>query len=202
LAPTGDRRLLRPSSSHPSVPGTCHSRGHRSSVSYCLGMLDLIRKYALERLEAGGEGDGARRSHAATTRRLTRGGAGGAEEEQAIVRAKERKNLLDQGDHLSRPERFGARRRAEGGGTNGLRSHARTTTAVFVLVGLPPVRRMVGVSGRAPSARPRNRRHSAQERAAVRALSQTKSLRSLAADSGVSHETVRAAIRNEVAAIA
>lgn len=65
----------------------------------------------------------------------------------------------------------------------------------FVLVGLPPTRRTVGASGRAPYSHGRPRELATDERAAIRALAHTKSLRALAADFGVSHETVRAVLR-------
>jgi hypothetical protein len=94
---------------------------------------------------------------------------------------------------LGKEPRGEASRRGSGG-SDGLRSHARTTPTWYVLVGLPPTRRTVGVSGRAPYARLRARRLSAGERAQVQALSGTKSLRSLAADFGVSHETIRAVL--------
>lgn len=87
-------------------------------------------------------------------------------------------------------------------GSDGGRSNARTTATGFVLVGLPPTRRTVGASGRASYARDRPRQLSAEERAAVHALARTKSLRSLAADFGVSHETVRRVLREAEAAVA
>jgi transposase len=58
------------------------------------------------------------------------------------------------------------------------------------------MRRTVGVSGRAPYARERPGQLAPQERYAIRSLALTKSLRSLAADFGVSHETVRRVIRD------
>ena len=67
---------------------------------------------------------------------------------------------------------------------------------------LPPVRRTVGTSGRAPYLRQRPYRLSYEEHAAIRSLALTKSLRSLAADLGVSHETVRRVIRDAEAAVA
>jgi hypothetical protein len=98
--------------------------------------------------------------------------------------------------------RNGTQRLRRGGGSDGLRSHARTTATGVVLIGLPPVRRTVGASGRASCSRERPRQLSAEERSAVRSLAHTKSLRSLAADFGVSHETVRGVIRDEVADVA
>ena len=62
-------------------------------------------------------------------------------------------------------------------------------------MGLPAVRRVVGTSGRAPYSSERPRELSAEERVAIRVLASTKSLRSLAADFGVSHETVRRVLR-------
>ncbi len=48
----------------------------------------------------------------------------------------------------------------------------------------------------------RARKPTPAEEAAIRTLAQRKSLRSLAADYGVSHETVRRVIRNPDAAVA
>jgi hypothetical protein len=87
------------------------------------------------------------------------------------------------------------------GGPNGLRCHARTTATGVVLVGLPQLRKTAGVSGRAPSARPRARHLSEDERSTICSLADTKRLRSLAADLGVSHEPVRAAIRDAEAKV-
>ena len=81
-------------------------------------------------------------------------------------------------------------------GRDGGRSRARAWT-MGALVGLPPARRTVGVSGRAPYARHRAHRLSAHERSQIRTLSGTKSLRSLTADFGVSHETIRAVLTAE-----
>lgn len=60
-------------------------------------------------------------------------------------------------------------------------------------------RRFVATSGRAPSSRERCQELSADERAEVRALASTRSLRSLAADFDVSYETVRRVLRDEAA---
>ncbi len=84
------------------------------------------------------------------------------------------------------------------GGSDGGRSRARTLRPGFVVVESPPARRVVGISGRAPYSRQRDSRLTDDERAMIRSLAITKSLRSLAADLGVSHETVRAALRDEV----
>ena len=54
---------------------------------------------------------------------------------------------------------------------------------------------MSGRSKRAAYHAPRRRKLSPDQEAAIRALAATKSLRSLAADFGVSHETVRAVCR-------
>ena len=78
------------------------------------------------------------------------------------------------------------------GGPNWLRSRARTIRPGFVVVGLPPARRAVGTSGRAPYQRRPPGRLSDNERRAIRPLAATRNLRSLAAEFGVSHETVRA----------
>ena len=63
------------------------------------------------------------------------------------------------------------------------------------MVGLPPVRRTVGISGRAPYARQRPSRLTPEEIAAIRAKAD-RPLRELAAEYGVSHETVRRATRH------
>ncbi len=86
-------------------------------------------------------------------------------------------------------------------GGNGLRSRARTTSTGFDLVGLPPLRRTVGVSGRAPYTRQRPRRLSDDERFAIRSLACRQSLRSLAANYGVSHETLRTIVQGRHSAI-
>jgi hypothetical protein len=58
-------------------------------------------------------------------------------------------------------------------------------------------------SGEAPTPRryrARARRLTSDQEAAIRALAATKSLRALAADFGVSHETIRAVLRQNRAA--
>ena len=60
---------------------------------------------------------------------------------------------------------------------------------------------MVGRSGRAPYQRRPPGRLTDEERRAIRAVAATRSLRDLAADFGVSHETVRAVL-HEGAAVA
>ena len=64
------------------------------------------------------------------------------------------------------------------------------------LVGLPPARRTSGRSGRAPYSTQRPRQLTDEERGVIRSLAKTKTLRSLAADFGVSHETVRRMLRD------
>ena len=54
---------------------------------------------------------------------------------------------------------------------------------------------------RGPSLHRSPRRLSADQRSAIRGLAGTKSLRSLAADFGVSHETVRAVVRGRVESV-
>ena len=61
---------------------------------------------------------------------------------------------------------------------------------------------MVGASGRAPYQRRPPGRLTEQERRSVCALAPSRSLRSLAAELGVSHETVRAVLRDRPAAAA
>jgi hypothetical protein len=58
-----------------------------------------------------------------------------------------------------------------------------------------PSRRLAGESQRASYQAPRPRKLSPEQEAAIRTLVGTKSLRSLAAEFGVSHETVRAVCR-------
>jgi hypothetical protein len=70
------------------------------------------------------------------------------------------------------------------------------------LVGLPPLRRTVGPSGRAPYCRECLRDWSAEERRSIRSLVSTRSLRSLAADFGVSHETERRVLQQAEPAVA
>ncbi len=83
------------------------------------------------------------------------------------------------------------------GGSDRGRSRARTKRPGVVVVALPAARRTVGGSSRAPYSRQRSQRLSPEELAAIRSLALTKSLRSLAAEFGVSHETVRAVIQRE-----
>ena len=64
-----------------------------------------------------------------------------------------------------------------------------------ILVASPPTRRGVGRSGRSSYQRTRPRRLSPEEREAIRALAPNRTLRELAAEFGVSHETVRAVLR-------
>ena len=59
----------------------------------------------------------------------------------------------------------------------------------------PPARRPVGTSRRDAYRTPRRRKLSAGQQAAIRALAPTRSLRELAAEFGVSHETIRAILR-------
>ncbi len=69
-----------------------------------------------------------------------------------------------------------------------------------MLVALPPARRTVGCSGRAPYQRRPPGRLTDAERRAIRVLAASRSLRDVAADFGVSHETVRAVLRYREAA--
>jgi DNA-binding CsgD family transcriptional regulator len=82
------------------------------------------------------------------------------------------------------------------GGSDGLRSHARTMAAGVVLVSLPPERRVVGKSGRAAYAIERRTRLTPAEREAVCRRAVTRSLRDVAAHFGISHETVRSILRD------
>ncbi len=65
----------------------------------------------------------------------------------------------------------------------------------MVIAAAPP-RRVSGQSGRAVPHVAQPRKLSLDQESAIRTLAQTKSLRSLAADFGVSHETVRAIVRH------
>ena len=65
-----------------------------------------------------------------------------------------------------------------------------------VVIAAAPGRRTVGVSGREAYHRPRPRKLTIEERDAVRLEANSgRSLRSLAAMYGVSHETIRAVLR-------
>ena len=67
------------------------------------------------------------------------------------------------------------------------------------IAGAPP-RRLSGRSKRAAYHTPRRRKLSPDQEAAIRRLAAAKSLRELAAEFGVSHETVRAVLRRGVTA--
>ncbi len=58
-----------------------------------------------------------------------------------------------------------------------------------------PPRRSSGRSGRAPCPLPQGRRLSPEQRAAIRADAGNRTLRALAAEFGVSHETIRTVLR-------
>ena len=67
----------------------------------------------------------------------------------------------------------------------------------MVFAEVPP-RRVSGDSRRAAYRSPRQRKLTVEQEIAIRAVAATKSLRSLAADFGVSHATVRAVLRQSV----
>ena len=67
---------------------------------------------------------------------------------------------------------------------------------VVVIAEAPP-RRVAGRSERAPYHAPRRRKLSPEQEAAIRANAGNRTLRELAADFGVSHETVRAVCRRQ-----
>jgi hypothetical protein len=69
-------------------------------------------------------------------------------------------------------------------------------------IAVVPPRRVSGKSRRASSQVPRGRKLAPDQEAAIRALAGSKSLRSFAADFGVSHETIRKVLRQESAATA
>ena len=72
----------------------------------------------------------------------------------------------------------------------------------WAVIAEPPEQQAVGSSGRAAYQAPRPRRLTPEEEVAVRALAESRSLRSLAADFGVSHETVRRVVRDAAAGTA
>ena len=65
----------------------------------------------------------------------------------------------------------------------------------LVVIAEAPPRRVSGRSERASYHAPRRRKLTPEQEAAIRALAGTRSLRALAAEFGVSHETVRTALR-------
>ena len=65
-----------------------------------------------------------------------------------------------------------------------------------ILIAAPPPRQQAGQSGRSGYQRPRPRRLSSSEREAVLALAPNCTLRELAAEFGVSHETIRTVCRS------
>ena len=73
-------------------------------------------------------------------------------------------------------------------------THLRHLPLGLVVIAEAPPRRVAGRATRASCTTPRQRKLSPQQEAAIRALAGTKSLRSLAAEFGVSHETVRAVL--------
>ena len=64
----------------------------------------------------------------------------------------------------------------------------------FVVIAEVPPRRVSGRSQRTSCHTPRRRTLSPEQEGAIRALAGTRSLRSLAAEFGVSHETVRSVL--------
>ncbi len=67
-----------------------------------------------------------------------------------------------------------------------------------VVMAEAPPRRVSGRSQRTSYHTPRRRKLTVEQEVAVRFLAATRSLRSLAAEFGVSHETVRAVLRESV----
>ncbi len=65
----------------------------------------------------------------------------------------------------------------------------------WVVVAEAPECRLVGVSGRAAEQGERPRCLTPEERDSIRSSAEARSLRELAADFGVNHETVRAVLR-------
>jgi hypothetical protein len=70
----------------------------------------------------------------------------------------------------------------------------RHEDAVVVITSAPP-RRAVGTSGREAYQNPRSRKLSLEQEAAIRRQAGNRTLRELAADFGVSHETIRTVLR-------
>jgi len=66
-----------------------------------------------------------------------------------------------------------------------------------VVIAEAPPRRVTGRSQRAAYETPRRRKLTPEQEAAIRAVAGTRSLRSLATDFGVSHETIRAVLRQQ-----
>ena len=80
------------------------------------------------------------------------------------------------------------------GGSDGDRSRANPLPQGAVIIGHAPARRQVGISARSPYNQPRPRRLTLSERAAVLVAAPNRTLRELAADFGVSHETIRSVL--------
>ena len=80
------------------------------------------------------------------------------------------------------------------GGARGSDTHIRHESGIVVIAEAPP-RRVSGRSKRAAYLAPRRRMLTREQDAAIRAESGNRSLRELAAELGVSHETVRAVLR-------
>ncbi len=72
--------------------------------------------------------------------------------------------------------------------------HGHPGTEPVVVAPVPP-RRVGGQSNRAAYQTPRPRKLSPEKEAAIRAEAGNRTLRSLAAEFGVSHETIRAVLR-------
>ncbi len=70
------------------------------------------------------------------------------------------------------------------------------------MVALPPARRTVGMSGRAPYSRQRQGSLTDEERSEILRLVGERSLRDIAADMGVSHETVRRVVLRDADKVA
>jgi hypothetical protein len=75
-------------------------------------------------------------------------------------------------------------------------------TVDAIVFAAPPQRRRVGRSGRDTHREPRRRKLSPEQVAAIRGSAGDRTLRDLAADFGVSHETVRRVIRDADATVA
>ncbi len=84
------------------------------------------------------------------------------------------------------------------GGSDGGRSRGCMMPPDALVFAEPPERRRAGRSKRAPYQLPRPRKLSPEQRVAILAEGRSRSLRELASEYGVSHETVRAVLRAAV----
>ena len=79
--------------------------------------------------------------------------------------------------------------------------HDRAGTEPIDILPVPP-RRVSGTSKRAAYHVPRKRKLSSEQEAVIRSEAGNRTLRELAAQFGVSHETIRTVLRQELSAVA